>query len=594
MAQSEELLFTTAGRCTDESFSQAQQLAIGGKREAFDLYLKSAMQGNAASAFMVSQYLVKGLVPAEQLDILLWAAYASVGYQIPATRWIRRYCELRDPPADGVLFEHCLKKGDEGNGAALFLAGMAHYVGIGTYFDPAKAYGLFERSAALGNLDGQCQMALCLIRGSGVDRDVAKGRELLEDAVSKGNIRAGLKMAYLLEHGNGIRKDRKAAFELYVAMANNKVPIAMYEAGRCCMDGIGTDRDENMAYAWFYASQRMGCPEGDFGMARCMLGGIVEDKREEGLKLLMACAENGCTDALTMLGQLYNKGGKIVKKDVKAAMECFKKAADLGKASSEVFMSNCYASGEGVRKDLQTSVRYALRAAAHGNAEGCYIAGNALMTGTGIKKDEKRGFALCAIASEEGYMKATYHIATCYSRGKVVKKDSRKAFELHKELSDKGFLKSTLHVAEAYYHGDGVKADVDEAFRLFKIGAEKDNVFCQYYLGDCYDKGNGVKKDPAAALKWYKKAADQGHIISQRILEERKSQEILDDESPFASFEKRARGGDAQSMFILGRYYESGIGIERDLHKAREWYTKAKKRGNAAAKRALEALDKKQ
>ena len=45
-------------------------------------------------------------------------------------------------------------------------------------------------------------------------------------------------------------------------------------------------------------------------------------------------------------------------------------------------------------------------------------------------------------------------------------------------------------------------------------------------------------------------------------------------------------------MYIVGRYYEDGIGINRDLNKAKEWYRKAKKRGNSAAKRALEALEK--
>lgn len=134
--------------------------------------------------------------------------------------------------------------------------------------------------------------------------------------------------------------------------------------------------------------------------------------------------------------------------------------------------------------------------------------------------------------------------------------------------------------------------DYGEAFRLFTKGAELDNVLCQYYLGECYAKGHGTKEDRSAAIKWYKKAADQGHVVSQKIVEDEKSQEILRDQSPFATFEKSARAGNAQSMYIVGRYYEDGIGIEKDLSKAKEWYRKAKKRGNSAAKRALEALER--
>ena len=81
-------------------------------------------------------------------------------------------------------------------------------------------------------------------------------------------------------------------------------------------------------------------------------------------------------------------------------------------------------------------------------------------------------------------------------------------------------------------------------------------------------------------------------MVSRKIVEDEKSQEILRDQSPFATFEKSARAGNAQSMYIVGRYYEDGIGIEKDLSKAKEWYRKAKKRGNSAAKRALEALER--
>ena len=237
---------------------------------------------------------------------------------------------------------------------------------------------------------------------------------------------------------------------------------------------------------------------------------------------------------------------------------------------------------------------YALRAAAYGNTEGCFLAGSAYLSGTGIARNPELGFRLCCYASDDGYMKATYTLANCYSRGKGVPKDAKKGFEMHKQLADKGFIKSVFHVAEAYYIGDAVPQDYKRAFELFKQGAEKDNVFCQYYLGECYDKGRGTAADPAAAMKWYRKAAQQGHIISQKIVEERKTEAILKDESPFDTFLKSARAGDAQSMYILGRYYEDGIGIEKDPRKAKEWYQKAKKSGNAAAKRALEALEKKE
>jgi hypothetical protein len=52
----------------------------------------------------------------------------------------------------------------------------------------------------------------------------------------------------------------------------------------------------------------------------------------------------------------------------------------------------------------------------------------------------------------------------------------------------------------------------------------------------------------------------------------------------FDSYLKRAEQGDREAQFIIGQRYEKGIGTERDLAKANEWYTKAAENGHALAK----------
>lgn len=592
MAQTEKLDLQNAGICGGDEFAKAQELAIDGKKEAYDLYLKAALAGNPAAAYMAGQFLDVGLAGGDRTNALFWMAYSYVGRYIPAEDWFRDYFKTNPVPKDGELYSYCIKKAGNGNGAAAFMAGMAHFIGMGAEFDTKKAYEMFALSTNLDNADGACMKALCMIRGAGTERDVDGGLDLLVRTANKGCVRAALEYAKLLEHGFGTQRNRPEALRIYETLAGRKSGEAMYEAGRCYLDEIGTKRDPEMAYSWFSVSQGMGYPEGDFGMSRCMLGGFVDRNAEEGMKLLHSSAERGCTEALMMLGHLYEKKSKLVKDEKDRSMECFTKAAEWGNSSAELYLSRLYQS-HGPQRNQKRSFDYALRAAAHGSIEGYFIAGSDLLTGMGVAKDEKEGFRLCCIAADEGFMKAQYDVANCYMHGRGVEKDRTKGFQLHRELSDRGFGKSALIVAEAYYHGDGVKQDYNEAFRLFSTGADNSNPICQYYLGDCYDNGHGVKKDPEEAIKWYSKAAAQGHVVSKKILEDRKIKEILEDESPFATFEKSAREGNAQSMYILGRYYEEGIGIERDPAKAREWYTKAKKRGNAAARRALEDMDKK-
>jgi len=68
-----------------------------------------------------------------------------------------------------------------------------------------------------------------------------------------------------------------------------------------------------------------------------------------------------------------------------------------------------------------------------------------------------------------------------------------------------------------------------------------------------------VKADPAEAAKWYRRAADQNQ---------------------------------EDGLFNLGRAYEHGIGLSKDLTQARMYYGKAAAAGSRDARQALAALGK--
>ncbi|KUE73292.1 hypothetical protein AUQ37_02330 [Candidatus Methanomethylophilus sp. 1R26] len=192
------------------------------------------------------------------------------------------------------------------------------------------------------------------------------------------------------------------------------------------------------------------------------------------------------------------------------------------------------------------------------------------------------------MAAEDGFMKSQYTVANCYAHGRGTKRNFKKALELHKELADKGYIKSMLYVGEAYYNGDGAPTDAAEGVKYLRMGAEKEDALCEYYMGDAYTAGRGVEKDPRKAEQWYKRAASHGHILSRKILDAKGvAYGGSDAESPFESFLRKAKSGDAQSMYIVGRYYEDGIGIDADIDQAKVWYGSAAKKGNEAAKRAL-------
>ena len=186
-------------------------------------------------------------------------------------------------------------------------------------------------------------------------------------------------------------------------------------------------------------------------------------------------------------------------------------------------------------------------------------------------------------------MKAQFSVAEAYAKGRGTKKDPAKAFEMHLKLAENGFGKSQYHVAYAYFEGEGVAKDEKQAYEWFVKGAKNDNAICQYYAGYCLENGIGVEKNEKQAIAWYKRAAELGHVLSRQIVERLTGEKVQfkPEESPFESYLRAAENGDDDAMFIVGRCYMDGVGVEADAEKAHMWLNKAVSKGNQAAKRML-------
>jgi TPR repeat protein len=55
-------------------------------------------------------------------------------------------------------------------------------------------------------------------------------------------------------------------------------------------------------------------------------------------------------------------------------------------------------------------------------------------------------------------------------------------------------------------------------------------------------------------------------------------------------YRKAAEQGDADAQNSLGKCYQNGIGVTKDLKKAADWFRKAAKQGDTEAQRTLQDL----
>ncbi|MBQ2616932.1 MAG: sel1 repeat family protein, partial [Synergistaceae bacterium] len=141
--------------------------------------------------------------------------------------------------------------------------------------------------------------------------------------------------------------------------------------------------------------------------------------------------------------------------------------------------------------------------------------------------------------------------------------------------------------------------------------ADNGNVKAEIYLADMFNYGLGTEKDPQAAMNYYRIAGENGDVYSQfmyvnLMLANRDNPPKEDDEKNYDTgmkyynakdyakaaeiFTASAKNGHAPSQYMIGRMYEHGQGVSRNVDTAREWYTESSNNGDSRAKKALKRL----
>jgi hypothetical protein len=101
--------------------------------------------------------------------------------------------------------------------------------------------------------------------------------------------------------------------------------------------------------------------------------------------------------------------------------------------------------------------------------------------------------------------------------------------------------------------------------------AKKGNAEAEYKVGEMYETGFGVKEDQAEAMVWISKAANQGHETAGFKLlywDIKKNGVTEDNNAKFEVLKAKAKEGNAQAQYYLGKMYSQGVGVKKDTKKA--------------------------
>jgi TPR repeat protein len=236
-------------------------------------------------------------------------------------------------------------------------------------------------------------------------------------------------------------------------------------------------------------------------------------------------AQSGDAQAQFEVGRAY-EAGKGVQQDDERAVEWFRKSADQGNAQAQNSLGVMYALGRGVKRDKEEAVRWYKKAARQGSAEGIYNVAISYYNGEGVGEDVVAAYAWMMVAQRKGDPQA----------GEALK-------HIGEQLNNR-VDRSKFNLARLYEKGEDIPQDMPAAVTLYiELAQPKEFSWyaseSQYKLCQLYAAGEGVPQDYALAKSWCKK--------SQK----------------------------AFAYEVLGRMAEKGMGQEKNLREAIDFYKSA-------------------
>ena len=218
---------------------------------------------------------------------------------------------------------------------ALTNLGCLYVEGLGVEQDPDRATELFDDAIALNNSRAMGFKAMLIEQEGGDSYDVYK---LYERAAALGDIEGLNQQAYMLHMGQGVPKNFVRALKCYTEAAERGSADAQYNLGALHQQGEPADPEDES-------------------------GGFLAKDDSKAFKWYEMAAEQGHAGSLFALGQMYKDGSVGVNQDYTQAMQCFQAAAEGGDLDGMTELGCMYKDGLGVEQDYHAAAEWLLQAA---------------------------------------------------------------------------------------------------------------------------------------------------------------------------------------------------------------------------------------
>lgn len=192
--------------------------------------------------------------------------------------------------------------------------------------------------------------------------------------------------------------------------------------------------------------------------------------------------------------------------------------------------------------------------------------------------------------AQNGDLGSQFQLGALYWQGRGVSQDYSAAFKWFEKAAKQGMPAAQSNIAIFYSNGWAVEQDYKKAVFWHKKAVAQGFAASQFQLSHFRKEGlGGLRKNASLALGLVKKAATGGHRKAQAFLgadylQKKKYKEAR------KWFIKAAEQDDGPSQFMIGQFFQKGIGGKEDLEEAVDWFESAVGNNVVEAKFELASL----
>jgi TPR repeat protein len=198
--------------------------------------------------------------------------------------------------------------------------------------------------------------------------------------------------------------------------------------------------DKVKALVWAQKSSSQGNPSGQYLHAALLAENGSSSDIQIAIALLKKAVDQGNTNSLILLGDLY-AAGKGVSTDLPKAISWYRNATDLGDKRGYLRLARIYELGRGVPKDLIQAVQYYELGIGFETGEQAAPFNLKLAhfyeDGIGVEKDGGKAVHRYVMAGDGGNLEAMKRLEEIYSKGQLGQKPDQEKVRHWREAQSK-------------------------------------------------------------------------------------------------------------------------------------------------------------